>query len=173
MILNVEDVAADGQISSKTEFDSAYATYDDILREAVAQKLTIIAVHYDANILRDEDDPTKVTYTGGAQIILDKRAVSDSTLALANRLIRDDKLLQQLNDTGLRVRPDYDDEIRYQSNLTLNIIGHSDGAGLLLEIGPQEQAIELFGTPEAIVSAIEKPLQTLASAVKSHREMMR
>ena len=168
-IINVEDFAPDNDIQDKETFDAAYARYDEVLKAGVENKSTILSVHYDANFLYDENDPTLITYTGGAQIILDERAVSDSTRELANSLIMDFKLLEALNQTGLRIRPDYDDEIRYQSNLTLNIIGHSHGGGLLLEIGAQEQAIELFGTPEQIVQAIDTPLNVLVDGVIDHR----
>ena len=167
--INVEDFAPNNDIQDDETFNSAYAAYDEVLKDAVQNNVTIISVHYDANFLYDENDPSIVTYTGGAQIILDKRAVSESTLTLVNSLLFDYKLLDSLNATGLRIRPDYDDEIRYQSNLTLNIVGHSGGGALLLEIGAQDQAIELFGSPENIVAAIEKPLNVLVDGVIAHR----
>ncbi len=168
-VVNVEDYAPGNNIQDKDTFDRAYARYDEVLQQAVADKTTILSVHYDANVIYDATNPSVITYTGGAQVILDERAVSPQTLALATSLIQDYKLLESLNQTGLRIRPEYDDQIRYQNNLTLNIIGHSEGGGLLLEIGAQEQAEQLFGDPEAIVSAIEIPLNILVEGVISHR----
>ena len=171
--INVEDFAPQQTILDEATFTAAYTAYDVVLEWAVKHKITVISVHYDADILYDAQDPSVITYTGGAQIILDPRAVSESTLSLVNSLLFDYQLLESLNKTGLRIRPDYDDEIRYQSNLTLNIIGHSAGGGLLLEIGAQDQAIALFGSPQQIVSAIEKPLNVLVDGVIAHRAKLK
>ena len=168
-ILNVEDMTINGIIAEKSVFDAAYQRYDQILRKAVENNLTIVSVHFDADVLYDESDPKKIIYQGGIQLILDKRATSPQTLELANQLIHQDKILRQLHDVGFNYRPDYDDEVRYQNNLTLNIAGHSKGGAFLLEIAPQDQAIRLFNTPEKIVAAIDKPLTSLASSLANFR----
>ena len=61
--INVEDFAPDKTILDDETFNTAYATYDKVLKQAVSDDVTIISVHYDANFLYDENDPTIVTYT--------------------------------------------------------------------------------------------------------------
>lgn len=169
VIMDVEEFAANNDIQDKTTFDAAYADYDAVLNEAVKHGVTIIAVHYDADVIPGDTENVPAKYIGGAQVILDSRAARAQSVNLANAIIFDGKILDQLEQLGLRIRPDYDDEIRYQNNLTLNIIGHSSGGGILLEIGAQEQAQKLFGTPEQIVSAIDPVMFSLASTLANFR----
>lgn len=169
-VLNVEDMVENKTISDKATFETAYETFDQVLQAAVEAQVTILSVHYDANIIKAEDYGTEQDYVGGAHVILDSRATSAETINFAEDIIFEGKILQKLNDVGLRIRPNYDDEIRFQNNLTLNIIGHSKGGAALLEIGPQEQAQQLFGSPENIVLAIEQPLADLAQTIKTFRD---
>lgn len=183
-VLNVEDMTTDGEIDDKDVFEAAYAQYDEILRASVAAGATIVAIHYDADLILAEDygkdaayasadeDGEKYGYIGGIQVILDERATSQATLRLAERIIHEDKILQQLSDVGFRIRPDYDDEVRFQANQTLHIAGHSDGGAFLLEIAPQDQAVRLFGTPDKIVEAIDKPLTSLAESIYQFRNTL-
>jgi len=80
------------------------------------------------------------------------------------------KILQTLNEAGFRTRPGYDDEIRYQDNLTLNITGGSKGGSLLLELAPQRQAIRLYDTPEKTAEALTPALGKLAKAIDDFRK---
>lgn len=169
-VLNVEDMVEDKSIDNKTTFEAAYAEFDKVLNAAVAANVTILSVHYDANIIKAADYGSANDYIGGAHVILDQRATSNETIAFAESIIFDGNVLKLLNDTGLRIRPDYERQIRYQGNLTLNIIGHSKGGAALLEIGPQEQAQELFGTPAQIVENIDLPLTKLAETIFNFRQ---
>lgn len=169
-VLNVEDMATDKQINDKATFTAAYEEFDKVLHAAVAAKVTILSVHYDANIIKAEDYGSENDYIGGAHVILDQRATSDATIAFAESIIFDGAILELLNSTGLRIRPGYEQKIRFQDNLTLNIIGHSKGGAALLEIGSQEQAQELFGTPAKIVANIAPSLTTLADTIARFRE---
>lgn len=171
-ILNVEDMVDDKNIQDKATFDAAYARYDEVLQAAVNAKTTILSVHYDANIIPAEVMGSDNDYIGGAQVILDARAKSEQTLAFANYLISEGKILEKLNDVGLRIRPDYDNQIRFQNNLTMNIIGHSQGGAALLEIGAQEQAQQLFGGPDEVVTAIDAPLNALANSIDQFRKQL-
>ncbi|MCA0892846.1 hypothetical protein [Microbulbifer agarilyticus] len=180
-ILNVEDMVAGKDIQNKGTFDAAYNQYDQILKAAVKHGVTIASIHYDADkILAEnygedkayasaEEDGKKYGYIGGVQLILDERATSDATLALADQIIHRDNILQQLNAVGFRIRPGYGDKVRFQSNLTLNIAGHSPGGAFLLEIAPQDQAVRLYGNPEKIVEAIEAPMDSLADTLYAFR----
>ncbi|MBB5210965.1 hypothetical protein GTQ55_03920 [Microbulbifer hydrolyticus] len=183
-ILNVEDMVVDRDIQNKATFDAAYKKYDQILEAAVKHGVTIASIHYDADkILAEnygknsayasaEEEGEKYGYVGGIQLILDKRATSDATLALANRMVHRDKILQKLNTVGFRVRPGYGDKVRFQNNLTLNIAGHSQGGAFLLEIAPQDQAVRLYGSPEKIVEAIEAPMDALADTLYAFRQSL-
>ena len=179
--LNVEDMTTDGEINNDEIFDGAYALYDDVLRAATIAGATIVSIHYDADLIpaeeyrknnayaSAEEDGKTYGYVGGIQLILDERATSKATLALANRIIHEDKILQQLNNVGFRIRPGYSDKIRFQDNQTLHIAGNSEGGAFLLEIAPQDQAVRLFGTPERTVEAIDKPLTSLAKTIYQFR----
>jgi len=180
--LNVEDMTVDRDIQDKETFDAAYASYDRVLEAAVKNGATIVSIHFDADKIPAEDygndaayasaeeDGKKYGYIGGVQLILDERATSDATLELARLIIHEDRILQQLNDVGFRIRPGYADKIRLQSNITLNIAGHSSGGAFLLEIAPQDQAVRLYETPEKIVEAIDKPLSSLAKTIYNFRQ---
>ncbi|MEO2279132.1 hypothetical protein [Pseudoalteromonas pernae] len=169
-ILNVEDMVKDGIIDSKLVFDEAYSRYDDVLKAAVNADVTILAVHYDANFVPAHQLNAKSDYIGGAHVILDERATSEQTLALANLIINEANIISLLAQTGLRVRPGYDKKIRYQANLTLNIAGHSRGGAALLEIGAQTQATELFGSVENTIRAIDPALERLAKVLTDFRK---
>ena len=180
-ILNVEDMTISGEITDKVTFEAAYALYDEALKEAVAAKATIVAIHYDADLIpaenygknaayaSAEEDGQEYGYVGGIQLILDERSASEATLRLANKIIHKDKILNQLHEVGFRIRPDYDDEVRFQANQTMNIAGHSAGGAFLLEIAPQDQAVRLYGTPDNIVGAIDGPLSSLANTIDQFR----
>ncbi|WP_460803575.1 hypothetical protein [Microbulbifer agarilyticus] len=181
-ILNVEDMVASKDIQNKGTFDAAYNQYDQILKSAVKHGVTIASIHYDADkILAEnygenktyasaEEDGKKYSYIGGVQLILDERATSEASLALAGHIIHRDNILQQLNAVGFRIRPGYGDKVRFQNNLTLNIAGHSEGGAFLLEIAPQDQAVRLYGSPEKIVEAIETPMDSLADTLYAFRQ---
>jgi hypothetical protein len=181
-ILNVEDMSIGGEITDKIAFEAAYALYDDVLKAAVAAQATIVAIHYDADLIpaenygknaayaSAEEDGEEYGYVGGIQLILDERSTSEATLRLANKIIHQDKILNQLHEVGFRIRPDYDDEVRFQANQTMNISGHSAGGAFLLEIAPQAQAVRLYGTPGNIVKAIDAPLSSLANAIDHFRK---
>ena len=108
-----------------------------------------------ASLVADEDGE-KYGYVGGIQLILDERSTSEATLRLANQIIHQDKILEQLHEVGFRIRPGYDGKVRFQANQTMNISGHSAGGAFLLEIAPQDQAVRLYGTPGNIVRAIDE-----------------
>ena len=179
--LNVEDMITNGEIENREVLDAAYARYDKFLRAAVEMSATIIAIHYDADFISPEEYGTNATYAsadedgsqfgyvGGIQIILDKRAASEATLKLVERIIHEDKILQQLHAVGFRIRPGYADEIRFQENQTMHIAGASKGGAFLLEIAPLDQAVRLFKTPDQVVNAIEKPLTSLAQTIRQFR----
>ena len=181
-ILNVEDMIVDKTIQDKATFDAAYQQYDQIVKAAVQHGVTIASIHYDADKIlaadygenkayaSAEEDGEKYGYIGGVQLILDERATSDATLSLADRIIHHEKILQQLNDVGFRIRPGYSDKIRFQSNLTLNIAGHSQGGAFLLEIAPQDQAVRLFGRADKVVEAIDTPMESLAETLYAFRQ---
>ena len=181
-ILNVEDMTISGEITDKVAFEAAYALYDEVLKAAVAAKATIVAIHYDADLIpaenygknaayaSAEENGEEYGYVGGIQLILDERSTSEATLRLANKIIHQDKILNQLHEVGFRIRPDYDDEVRFQANQTMNISGHSAGGAFLLEIAPQAQAVRLYGTPGNIVKAIDGPLSSLANAIDHFRK---
>ena len=181
-ILNVEDMTISGEITDKVTFETAYALYDEVLKAAVAAQATIVAIHYDADLIPAEnygknaayasadEDGEEYGYVGGIQLILDERATSEATLRLANKIIHQDEILNQLHEVGFRIRPDYDDEVRFQANQTMNISGHSAGGAFLLEIAPQDQAVRLYGTPGNIVKAIDGPLSSLANTIDQFRK---
>ena len=181
-ILNVEDMTISGEITDKVAFETAYALYDEVLKAAVAAQATIVAIHYDADLIPAEnygknaayasadEDGEKYGYVGGIQLILDERATSEATLRLANKIIHQDEILNQLHEVGFRIRPGYDDEVRFQANQTMNIAGHSAGGAFLLEIAPQDQAVRLYGSPDNIVGAIDGPLSSLASTINQFRK---
>ena len=181
-ILNVEDMTIGGEITDKVAFVAAYALYDEVLQAAVAAQATIVAIHYDADLIpaenygknaayaSAEEDGEEYGYVGGVQLILDERSASEATLRLANKIIHQDKILNQLHEVGFRIRPDYDDEERLQANQTMNIAGHSAGGAFLLEIAPQDQAVSLYGTSDNIVGAIDGPLSSLASTIDQFRK---
>jgi hypothetical protein len=160
----------DKNIQDEESFNLAYERYDTALKAAVAAGTTILAIHYDANFVAAAEMGTESDYVGGAHVILDRRSASEAAIDLANTLIFEGRLLEHLNELGLRIRPDYDDEIRYQDNLTMNIAGASDGGAVLLEMGAQEQAQALFGAePDEVVSAIQQPLFVLADTINKFR----
>ena len=179
--LNVEDMTINGEITNRKDFDAAYAQYDEILSAAVNAGATIVAIHYDADLISAEDYGSDATYAsaeeegrlygyvGGIQLILDARATSDATLQLADIIIHRDQILQQLSAVGFRIRPGYDDEVRFQDNQTMRIAGNSEGGAFLLEIAPQDQAVRLFQTPDRIVAAIAQPLVSLADTIRRFR----
>jgi len=179
--LNVEDMTINGEITNRKDFDAAYAQYDEILSAAVNAGATIVAIHYDADLISAEDYGSDATYAsaeeegrqygyvGGIQLILDARATSDATLQLAEIIIHRDQILQQLSAVGFRIRPGYDDEVRFQDNQTMRIAGNSEGGAFLLEIAPQDQAVRLFQTPDRIVAAIAQPLVSLADTIRRFR----
>ena len=181
-ILNVEDMTISGEITDKVAFETAYALYDEVLKAAVAAQATIVAIHYDADLIPAEnygknaayasadEDGEKYGYVGGIQLILDERATSEATLRLANKIIHQDEILNQLHEVGFRIRPGYDDEVRFQANQTMNISGHSAGGAFLLEIAPLDQAARLYGTPDNIVKAIDGPLSSLANTIDQFRK---
>jgi hypothetical protein len=181
-ILNVEDMTISGEITDKVTFETAYALYDEVLKAAVAAQATIVAIHYDADLIPAEnygknaayasagEDGEEYGYVGGIQLILDERSTSEATLRLANKIIHQDEILNQLHEVGFRIRPDYDDEVRFQANQTMNISGHSAGGAFLLEIAPQDQAVRLYGTPNNIVRAIDGPLSSLADTIDYFRK---
>ena len=181
-ILNVEDLTVDGEITDKVAIETAYALYDEVLKAAVVAQATIVAIHYDADLIpaenygknaayaSAEEDGEVYGYIGGIQLILDERSTSEATLRLANQIIHQDKILDQLHEIGFRIRPDYDDEVRFQANQTMNISGHSAGGAFLLEIAPQDQAVRLYGTPGNIVRAIDGPLSSLADTIDHFRK---
>ena len=181
-ILNVEDMTISGEITDKVAFETAYALYDEFLNAAVAAQATIVAIHYDADLIpagnygknaayaSADEDGEEYGYVGGIQLILDERATSEATLRLANKIIHQDEILNQLHEVGFRIRPDYDDEVRFQANQTMNISGHSAGGAFLLEIAPQDQAVRLYGTPHNIVQAIDGPLSSLANTIDQFRK---
>ena len=53
--LNVEDMTINGEITNRKDFDAAYAQYDEILSAAVNAGATIVAIHYDADLISAED----------------------------------------------------------------------------------------------------------------------
>lgn len=179
--LNVEDMTINGEITNRKDFDAAYAQYDEILSAAVNAGATIVAIHYDADLISAEDygsdaayasaeeEGRQYGYVGGIQLILDARATSDATLQLADIIIHRDQILQQLSAVGFRIRPGYDDEVRFQDNQTMHIAGNSEGGAFLLEIAPLDQAVRLFQTPDRIVAAIAQPLASLADTIRRFR----
>lgn len=181
-ILNVEDLTVDGEITDEDTFEAAYALYDEVLNVAVMAQATIVAIHYDADLIpaenygknaayaSAEEDGEEYGYVGGIQLILDERSTSEATLRLANQIIHQDKILDQLHEVGFRVRPGYDGKVRFQANQTMNISGHSAGGSFLLEIAPQDQAVRLYGTPNNIVRAIDGPLSSLADTINYFRK---
>jgi hypothetical protein len=181
-ILNVEDLTVDGEITDEDTFEAAYALYDEVLNVAVMAQATIVAIHYDADLIpaenygknaasaSAEEDGEEYGYVGGIQLILDERSTSEATLRLANQIIHQDKILDQLHEVGFRIRPGYDGKVRFQANQTMNISGHSAGGSFLLEIAPQDQAVRLYGTPNNIVRAIDGPLSSLADTVNYFRK---
>ena len=181
-ILNVEDMVVDSDIQNKAVFDAAYEQYDQILKAAAQNGVTIASIHYDADRIPAQDygkdgayasaeeDGAEYGYIGGVQLILDERSSSSATLALADRIIHRDKILQQLNEVGFRIRPGYRDKVRFQNNMTLNIAGHSRGGAFLLEIAPQDQAVRLYGSPEKIVEALDIPMDSLADTLYAFRQ---
>ncbi|WP_209328613.1 hypothetical protein [Pseudoalteromonas sp. PA2MD11] len=171
-ILKVEDMIPEDIITTKEQFDQAYANYDQLLKQAVAQGDTIISLHFDADIIMGKDYKDNQLYIGGVQIILDERAVSPETFKLSYYLLHDYPLFDTLNSAGFRTRPGYQDKPRYQNNLTLNITGHSSGGGILLELAPQEQAIRLYDTPENTAHALIPALSVLAKAVSDFRKYL-
>jgi len=181
-ILNVEDLTVDGEITEEDTFEAAYALYDEVLNVAVMAQATIVAIHYDADLIpaenygknaayaSAEEDGEEYGYVGGIQLILDERSTSEATLRLANQIIHQDKILDQLHEVGFRIRPGYDGKVRFQANQTMNISGHSAGGSFLLEIAPQDQAVRLYGTPNNIVRAIDGPLSSLADTINYFRK---
>jgi len=181
-ILNVEDLTVDGEITDEDTFEAAYALYDEVLNVAVMAQATIVAIHYDADLIpaenygknaayaSAEEDGEEYGYVGGIQLILDERSTSEATLRLANQIIHQDKILDQLHEVGFRIRPGYDGKVRFQANQTMNISGHSSGGSFLLEIAPQDQAVRLYGTPNNIVRAIDGPLSSLADTINYFRK---
>lgn len=181
-ILNVEGLTVDGEITDEDTFEAAYALYDEVLNVAVMAQATIVAIHYDADLIpaeiygkyaayaSAEEDGEEYGYVGGIQLILDERSTSEATLRLANQIIHQDKILDQLHEVGFRIRPGYDGKVRFQANQTMNISGHSAGGSFLLEIAPQDQAVRLYGTPNNIVRAIDGPLSSLADSINYFRE---
>ena len=181
-ILNVEDLTVDGEITDEDTFEAAYALYDEVLNVAVMAQATIVAIHYDADLIpaenygknaayaSAEEDGEEYGYVGGIQLILDERSTSEATSRLANQIIHQDKILDQLNEVGFRIRPGYDGKVRFQANQTMNISGHSAGGSFLLEIAPQDQAVRLYGTPNNIVRAIDGPLSSLADTINYFRK---
>ncbi len=169
-VLNVEDMLFDKEvIRTKEEFNLAYENYDKVLKAAVKHNVTIISLHFDVDIVLADDYKDGSLYVGGVQIILDKRNISAETFKLTYYLLHDYKILQTLNEAGFRTRPGYDDEIRYQDNLTLNITGGSKGGSLLLELAPQRQAVRLYGTPEKTANALAPSLALLAKVIDDFR----
>jgi len=169
-VLNVEDMLFDKEvIRTKEDFNLAYANYDKVLKAAVKHNVTIISLHFDADIIMAEDYKERSLYIGGVQFISDKRNISPETFKLTYFLLHEYKLLAVLNQAGFRTRPGYDDEIRYQDNLTLNITGGSKGGGFLLELAVQDQAVRLYGTPEKTAEALVPALTTLAKAIDDFR----
>jgi len=132
-ILNVEDLTVDGEITDEDTFEAAYALYDEVLNVAVMAQATIVAIHYDADLIpaenygknaayaSAEEDGEEYGYVGGIQLILDERSTSEATLRLANQIIHQDKILDQLHEVGFRIRPGYDGKVRFQANQTMNI----------------------------------------------------
>jgi hypothetical protein len=172
-ILNVEDMLSDKQIiKTKQEFDLAYGNYDKVLEAAVANKVTIISLHFDADIIMAEDYQEGTTYIGGAQIILDARNVSPASFKLSYFMLHDYKLLESLNQAGFRIRPDYENAIRYQPNQTLHIIGGSPGGAFLLELAAQDQAIRLYRDAKGTAEALRPSLQILAKGIEGFRRQM-
>jgi len=181
-ILNVEDLTVDGEITDEDTFEAAYALYDEVLNVAVMAQATIVAIHYDADLIpaenygknaayaSAEEDGEEYGYVGGIQLILDERSTSEATSRLANQIIHQDKILDQLHEVGFRIRPGYDGKVRFQANQTMNISGHSAGGSFLLEIAPQDQAVRLYGTPNNIVRAIDGPLSSLADTINYFRK---
>jgi len=181
-ILNVEDLTVDGEITEEDTFEAAYALYDEVLNVAVMAQATIVAIHYDADLIpaenygknaayaSAEEDGEEYGYVGGIQLILDERSTSEATSRLANQIIHQDKILDQLHEVGFRIRPGYDGKVRFQANQTMNISGHSAGGSFLLEIAPQDQAVRLYGTPNNIVRAIDGPLSSLADTINYFRK---
>ena len=181
-ILNVEDLTVDGEITDEDTFEAAYALYDEVLNVAVMAQATIVAIHYDADLIpaenygknaayaSAEENGEEYGYVGGIQLILDERSTSEATLRLANQIIHQDKILDQLHEVGFRIRPGYDGKVRFQANQTMNISGHSAGGSFLLEIAPQDQAVRLYGTPNNIVRAIDGPLSSLADTINYFRK---
>jgi hypothetical protein len=172
-ILNVEDVLFSGsEINTKAQFDTAYGHYDDVIRKAVANKVTIVSLHFDADIILAEEYKDGNLYVGGVHFISDKANLSAETFKLTYFLLHDYKVLESLNQAGFRTRPGYQNEVRYQDNLTLKISGGSQGGGFLLELAPQEQAIRLYDTPDATAQALAPSLALLAKGISDFRKQL-
>ncbi|UTA46794.1 hypothetical protein L1F30_11550 [Simiduia sp. 21SJ11W-1] len=168
-IAKVEARLVSGKIEDKAQFDTAYTSYDALLTAAVNAGSTIVALHFDADRLPPTATLEEASYVGGAQIIVDGRATSEATLALTERLLHQDRLLEQLANDGFRLRPGYETQLRVQDNLTLLIAGESSGGGFLLELAPQQQAREQFGSPANIALALTPALSLLADAIADFR----
>lgn len=168
-IARVEEQLPVARIANKTDFDSAYAAYDELLRSAVRAGSTIVALHFDADRLPPEASLADAEYIGGAQIIVDDRSLSPGTKTLTTQLLDQDKILQTLARQGARLRPDYTDKLRMQKNQTLYIAGNSSGGAFLLELAPQQQAREQFGNPQQVARALSPALDQLAEAIARFR----
>lgn len=167
--LNVEDMTfGEGDLNNKQAVNAAYVEYDKVLKTAVANGITIIALHFDADIMIG-DGETEANYIGGTQIIFDPENFSSGSYRLGYYLLHDYQILESLLDAGFRPRPGYRYEFRFQANQTLKIIGGSAGGGLLLELASQQQAMRLYRSPEAVVAALEPSLQLLAQGISDFR----
>lgn len=161
-VLNVEDLAESSAIDDRDKMNAAYGNYDEILQKYTDASATILAIHFDADIIEGG-------YIGGAQLILDERSAGAASVDFASELIDVLGFLEAIGATGLRIKPDFEREIKYQKNQTLNIIGASKGAGLLIEMGPMRQAMNLFGDPIETAAGLDKPLNILAEGIISFR----
>ncbi|WP_394172983.1 hypothetical protein [Thalassotalea litorea] len=167
--LNVEDMTfGRGELNDKASVNAAYSDYDTVLKKAVENGISIISLHFDADILIAEGD-LEANYIGGTQIIFDPEHLSSGSYRLGYSLLHDYQILESLLAAGFRPRPGYRHEFRFQANQTLKIIGDSAGGGLLLELASQEQAMRLYRSPEAIVAALQPSLQLLARGINDFR----
>lgn len=141
-----------------------YDNGDNVLRAFTAAKSTIIAVHFDAEDWVDEAG----VHFGGAQLIEDPRAYSMASQAFAETLL-DRGLLRYLAKAGLTTAPGKEGEIQLQKNLTLKIIGASEGAGLLLECGPMRQATRKYGEAAGTAAGMDFSLDIITGTIKAFR----
>lgn len=168
-VLNVEDMLPSGVITDESAHKLAYEHFDSVLQASAEYNLTVVSLHFDADIVMAHQRKDEKTYIGGAHLVQDDRNLSDQSFKLAYYLLHDHKLLSYLQSAGFRIRPGYEQQVKYKKNITMNYTGSSEGGAVMIQLAALNQAIRKANNGEQTAKLMQPALKQVALAVEGFR----